>query len=235
MTQHKTAFKSIDASPTELAFSVDGRRHVYPRAKLPSAFLDWVVEGRRAMYDHLEGKGTASFFGVHLPVVVTYSRSEPIPFNTGNKGVGIVPVPDRIREYCDLYETTFEHCRELDWDPSLPRRLEAVRRFLDGGHVSNEALVTLEIFEKRTFANLSDFPIATLHFTGTGPVYRSFQVNAVVEILTPEHPAYRFAFLSRRLFEYDRFHITQTHFPFAYLFHPVEVRDKTPYAKRPSS
>ena len=113
--------------------------------------------------------------------------------------------------------------------------LEAVRRFLDGGHISNEALVTLEIFEKQTFANLNDFPIATLHFTGTGPVYRSFQVNAVVEILTPEHPAYRFAFLSRRLFEYDRFHITQTHFPFAYLFHPVEVRDKTPYAKRPSS
>ena len=54
----------------------------------------------------------------------------------------------------------------------------------------------------------------------------------VVEILSPEHPAYRFAFLNRRLFEYDRFHITQTRFPYAYRFHPVGVRDKTPFARR---
>jgi hypothetical protein len=62
-------------------------------------------------------------------------------------------------------------------------------------------------------------------------VYRSFQIDAVVEILTPEHPVYRFAFWSRRLFEHDPFHITQTRFPYAYLFHPSEVRDKTPFAR----
>ncbi len=63
-------------------------------------------------------------------------------------------------------------------------------------------------------------------------MYRSFQVNTIVQILPPGDGAFRFAFLSRQLFEHDRFHITQTEFPFAYLFHPVEVREKTPYPRK---
>ena len=76
-----------------------------------------------------------------------------------------------------------------------------------------------------------DFPIATLHYTDRGPHYRSFQIDTVVEVLPPEHPVHRFAFLSRQLFEHDAFHITQTKFPYAYRFHPVKVRDKTPHRR----
>ena len=70
----------------------------------------------------------------------------------------------------------------------------------------------------------------------TSPTELAFTVEAsrlaYPRVVPPEHPAYRFAYLGRRLFEYDRFHLTQTQFPYAYLFHPVEVRDKTPYPRQ---
>ncbi len=233
MPMEHVSFKRIAVDDGELAFTAGGKRHVFPRAALPGEFMDWMIAARQAMYQNLKGRGTAEFFAAHLPVVVTYRRDQPIPFNTGNKGVGVLPVEDKLGHYADLYDDCFEQTKAAPREESLPSRLEVVRRFVSGKDVSDRALITLEIFEKQTFANLSDFPVATLHYTDVGPVYRSFQIDAVVEILTPEHPAYRFAFLSRHLFEQDPFHITQTEFPYAYLFHPTQVRDKTPYRRRP--
>ncbi len=227
------SFKRIIVGDGELAFNDGGRRHAFPRVALPAAFMEWMVAARRSMFEDLKGHGTAEFFAAHLPVVVTWRRHQPIPFNTGNKGVGLVPVAGKLGHYADLYEECFDQTRAAPREESLPLRLDVVRRFVTGDDVSDRALITLEIFEKQTFANLSDLPVATLHYTDVGPVYRSFQIDTVVEILTPEHPAYRFAFLSRQLFEQDAFHITQTEFPFAYLFHPTRVRDKTPYRRRP--
>ncbi len=229
----RAPFKTIEVGAGELAFTADGRRHAFPRATLPAAFMEWMIEARRSMYGDLERRGTAGFFAAHLPVVVTWRRHRPIPFNTGNKGVGVVPVEDKLGYWADLYEDCFEQTRAAPREESLPLRLEVVRNFVSGKDVSDRGLITLEIFEQQTFANLSDFPLATLHYTDVGPVYRSFQIDTVVEILTPEHPAYRFAFLSRQLFEQDTFHITQTEFPYAYLFHPTRVRDKTPFPRRP--
>ena len=225
-------FKDIEVTETELAFTEAGRRHAFPRARLPAAFMEWMITARRAMYDRLERRGPADFFAAHLPVVVTCSRRRPMPFNTGNKGVGLLPSEGKIEDYADLFEESFERSRDLSGEESLPLRLDAVRRLVRSGEVSDRGLVTLEIFEQQTFANLCDFPVAALHYADVGPVYRSFQIDAVVEVLPPEHPVYRFAFWSRRLFEQDPFHITQTRFPYAYLFHPSEVRDKTPFARR---
>ena len=229
----RALFKEIAVDDGELAFTADGRRHTFPRVALPAAFMEWMIAARRSMYEDLELRGTAEFFAAHLPVVVTYRRDQPIPGNTGNKGVGVLPAEDKLGHYADLYEDCFERTEAAPREESLPLRLEAVRRFVSGKDVSARALITLEIFEKQTFANLSEFPVATLHYTDVGPVYRSFQIDAVVEVLSPEHPAYRFAFLSRQLFEQDPFHITQTEFPFAYLFHPTQVRDKSPYRRLP--
>jgi len=221
-------FREITIHGDEISFEVEGDRQAFQRSRLPQAFMDWMIAGRLAMYDRLEGHGTAPFFASHLPVVVTYNRGEAIPFNTGNKGVGPLPVETALDKYNGLLTDTFESTRDEMAAESLPKRLAAVRSLFEEGAASDRALMTLEIFEKTTFRNLSDYPLATLHYADQGPVYTSFQIDAVVEILTPGHPAYDFAFLSRQLFEQDAFHITQTKFPFAYAFHPVRVQDKTP-------
>jgi len=228
----QTLIKPIVQNGTELSFAIDGEPHHFNRVELPEDFMEWVIAGRESMYDLLEGKGTAPFFEAHLPVVVTYSRHEPIPFNTSNKGVGLLPQDDTLEGYCKLLDETLEGTRSLPSHTTLPERLRAARTMVERSEVSNRALVTLEIFEKQTFQNLCDFPIATLHYTDRGPHYRSFQIDTVVEVLSVEHPVHRFAFLSRQLFEHDAFHITQTKFPYAYQFHPVKVRDKTPHHRK---
>jgi len=225
-------FRGISQNGVGLSFDMDGIRHSFTRVSLPDVFMEWLIEGRKAMYETLEGMYTAPFFQSHLPVVVTQTQGQSIPFNTSNKGVGLLPEEDKIEEYCDLLERTLESTRDMPPDQTMAERLGAVRLLLERNEVSNRALITLEIFEKQTFRNLCDFPVATLHYTDHGPTYLSFQIDSVVEVLTPSHPAYRFAFLSRQLFEHDRFHITQTTFPYAYLFHPVQIRDKTPKRRR---
>jgi len=228
-----TPYKHIELKDNTVSFMDGDQRLSFERATLPQAFLEWVKEGRRSMFDLLEGNGgKAGFFGSHLPVMVTCSRGNPVPFNTGNKGVGLVPVAGRINDYCAEYQRVFEDYAHRPWEESLAGRLECVRGFINSEDVADNALVTLEIFENNTFRNLCDYPVATLHYAGEGPVYMSYQINAVVEVAQPEHPAYNFAFLSRQLFEYDDFHITQTQFPYAYIFHPIEVKDKTPFPRR---
>lgn len=229
----EAGYKQIDIQENQLSFEADGKTHTFSRTRLPKEFKDWMIDGRRAMYEMLEGnEGHAGFFGTHLPVVVTHSRHDPMPFNTGNKGVGLIPVPEKIDDYCKRYQETFETYAHQPWEESLKGRLDCVREFINGDAVSDEVLITLEIFERTTFANLCDYPVATLHFTGEGPVYKSYQINAVVQVVNEEHPIYQFAFLSRQLFEYDTFHITQTQFPYAYVFYPVEVSNKTPFPRR---
>ena len=233
VTPEQQRWKSIEIGTDHVAFDLEGKRQEFKRTRLPPEFLEWIKEGRLGMYNMLEGNaGSAGFFASHLPVVITYSPKSAFPFNTGNKGVGLIPVPEAIDDYCERYQRVLEQNAHRAWDESLKERLNCVREFISGGAVSDEALVTLEIFERNTFHNLCENPIAALHYTGDGPVYRSYQINVVVQIVSPEHPIYQFVFLSRQLFEYDSFHITQTQFPYAYVFYPIEVKDKTPFPRR---
>jgi hypothetical protein len=64
-----------------------------------------------------------------------------------------------------------------------------------------------------------------------GPQYISFQVNGRVEVLEKENPHYRFLLASRKLFEFDAFHLFQTDYPFGYLIRIVETRNKSPWSR----
>jgi len=70
--------------------------------------------------------------------------------------------------------------------------------------------------------------MAAVLWTGDSPIFVSFQVNCVVEVITPEHPRYRFSWAMRRLFEYEPFHVVQTMFPYSYTFWVYDWKEKTP-------
>jgi hypothetical protein len=63
--------------------------------------------------------------------------------------------------------------------------------------------------------------------------YISFQVNSTVTILEKEDPYYRFLLASRKLFEFDKFHLYQPDYPFGYLIKVAEVIDKSPWSRKP--
>lgn len=201
-----------------------------PIIPLPGKFVDWIEQGRRAMYGKLLGQGAPGFFTSHLPVVTTRSAGPGFPFNCSNKGVGFLPKPEYLRHFTDLFRRTLENTRGRPWKESMKERLDAVSSFyFDRDKIDYRALSTLEIFEKGTYRNLSATPLAAVHYTGNAPEYISFQVNCAVEIIRPDDPRHAFVHLARIMFEYDSFHISQTNFPYAYVLWISEVLDKTPF------
>ncbi|MDA8171122.1 MAG: hypothetical protein M0Z48_04750 [Nitrospiraceae bacterium] len=85
---------------------------------------------------------------------------------------------------------------------------------------------------------MRDNPRASLLYSGMktlpgGMEYISFQVNGTIRILEKEsgNPYYRFLLASRKLFEFEKFHLFQSDYPFGYLIRVDEVLDKSPFSK----
>ena len=202
-----------------------------PLVAAPEDFSDWLDEGRRAMYEQItDGSSPVRFFSQHLPMVVSHNADSTFPFTCGNKGVGYLPRAEHLERLIASYRDTIEASKGKPWQESLRRRVQTAADFnLDPSLIDRRCLVSLEIFERQTFRNLSETPLASLLFTGHSPSFTSFQVNCAVEIIGPGDPRYTFITLARTMFEYDEFHITQHNFPYAYVFWLSECIAKTPF------
>jgi hypothetical protein len=202
-----------------------------PNISLPPPLISWLNQGRLDVYRRLlTDSASIDFFQQHLPVLVTHSPDSPFPFNCGNKGVGFLPKETSLNRYIEQYRETIAATRAVPWQESLTARIAAARAFHeDIDAIDFRCLTSIEIFQRKTFRNIQNFPLASLLFTGASPEYKSFQINCAVEIIDREDPRFTFIKLSRRLFEFDGFHIAQPDFQFGYLFWISEVKDKTPH------
>jgi hypothetical protein len=127
------------------------------------------------------------------------------------------------------------------WHESISGRVEAMNRLYgDTENFDSTVLGGLEIFAGKALDNLRENPFVSLLYVGMaqtdeGMRYTSFQVNGKVEILGKDDPHYRFLLASRKLFEFDKFHLYQPEYPFGYLIKVQEVRDKSPWSKGSTS
>ncbi len=208
---------------------------VLPLSPLAGPHIEWFAEGRRAAYRAIVGGGgPIRAFAQHLPMVVTWRPGGLFPCNCGNKGVGFLPRDQHLGHHIEAFERVMRDTRDTPWEASLKERIRTVGRFyFDHEAVDYRLLTGLEIFKKRTYANLERNPFASLLFTGEGPTYLSFQLNCAVEVIEEGDPRHRFVMLARTMFEHDDFHITQQRFPYAYLFWITELLDKTPFQVEP--
>lgn len=224
-----------------------------PTAKLtldaiPEHFLEWLVSSRvKFLNEMIEGK-PMRYFSAHLPVMSTWNHESPFPVNMTVKGIGLIPRAGLLQDYIDIFESVVAESRTMPWGESLGKRVEAMRRLYSAaGNFDPAMLGGLEIFEGSAFKNLRENPYASFLYVGmssnpAGPKsvspqnpvaiqYVSFQVNGKVDILGKDNPHYRFLLASRKLFEFDRFHLYQPDYPFGYLIRVMEVRDKSPWPK----
>jgi hypothetical protein len=199
--------------------------------ELPETFVRWQLDYKRKVYDAIERDEYVRFNAGHLPVVGTWSDDSLFP-NLANKGVGFTPKDDYIDHYLAIVEGAVEEILKLPPQAvgeTRALRIGAARQFYaHPEHIDWRRLQLLEIFEGETFRNLCRNPRAAVLWTGDSPIFPSYQVDCLVEVITPEHPRYRFAWAMRRLFEYEPFHIVQTIFPYAYTLWVHDFKDKTP-------
>lgn len=195
--------------------------------ELPRKFIDWQIQSRKELFEKLLHREPVSFLASHLPVLATLSPDSTI--NLANKGVGLVPKDEYLAHYVELFKRVLSESRNRRWEETLAGRVEAASELLQHPeHINPSRLGSLEIFEGQTFQNIQKDPRVALLFTGAGPEYLSFQLDGIAEILEPGHPVYEFLRASRLLFEYERFHIAQPGYPYAYQFWICGVREKTP-------
>lgn len=212
-----------------------GGREFEVRA-LPDPFVRWQLDYKHSIYDAIERDEYIAFNAGHLPVVATWSPDSPVP-NLANKGVGFTPKDEHLDYYLDRVESAVAQIEKLPphaVDETRALRISTARElYSHPEHVDWRRLGLLEIFEGSTLRNLSQNPMASVLWTGNSPVFVSFQVDCVVEIITPEDPRYRFSWAMRRLFEYEPFHVVQTMYPYSYCFWVFNYKDKTPKRRYP--
>ena len=199
--------------------------------ELPETFVRWRLDYKHLIYDAIEQDEYVRFSAGHLPVVGTWGEDSIFP-NLANKGIGFTPKDEHIDHYLSVIERAVSEIEKLPphaVDDTRRMRVAAAREFYaHPEHVDWRRLALLEIFEGETFRNVTRNPRAAVLWTGDSPVFVSFQVDCVVEVITPEHPRYRFAWAMRRLFEYEPFHVVQTLFPYPYTLWVHDWKDKTP-------
>jgi hypothetical protein len=139
------------------------------------------------------------------------------------KGLGLLPKPASLQHYTDIFESVIAEARSKPWGESLKTRVEVLLRlYSDSENFDPTILGGLEIFNGKAFENLRGNPFASLLYVGMnhtadGMKYVSFQVNSRVIILEKGDPYYRFLLASRKLFEFEKFHLYQPDYPFGYL------------------
>ncbi len=231
-TDQRTLTDQVRVTESVASVSQNGEpRREIPIVELPEKFVKWQLDYKRGVYDAIERDEYVAFNAGHLPVVATLNPTADVP-NLANKGVGFTPKDEYIDQYLDLLESAVEQIRALPphaVDQTRKLRVDTAREFYrHPEHVDWRRLGLLEIFEGETFRNLTLRPWASVLWTGDAPVFPSYQVDCVVEIIPTDHPRYRFSWAMRRLFEYEPFHVVQTIFPYAYTFWVVGWTDKTP-------
>ena len=209
----------------------NGHSRDFEIKELPEKFIRWQLDYKHSIYDKIEQDEYIAFNVGHLPVVGTWDRDSLFP-NLANKGVGFSPKDEYMDRYLALVESAVEEIIKLPphaVDETRALRTATAREFYSHPeHIDWRRVCLLEIFEGTTFQNLTHNPFASVLWTGNSPVFVSFQVDCIVEVITSDDPRYRFAWAMRRLFEYEPFHIVQTMFPYAYTFWVYNWKEKTP-------
>jgi hypothetical protein len=231
MLDVKTLTQQVQVANGVAQLHQNGRVLDFEIRELPEKFIRWQLDYKHSIYDAIEKDEYIAFNAGHLPVVGTWDGKSHFP-NLANKGVGFTPKDEFIEHYVALVEDAVAQIEALPphaVDDTRALRIATAREFYNNPeHIDWRRLGLLEIFEGSTLRNLSQNPMASVLWTGNSPVFTSFQVDCIVEIITPEYPRYRFSWAMRRLFEYEPFHIVQTMFPYSYTFWVYNWKEKTP-------
>ena len=236
VTDATQLIQQVQISAGVASFHQNGDRNEFVIKELPEEFVRWQLDYKHSIYDAIERDEYIAFNAGHLPVVATWDRQARMP-NLANKGVGFTPKDEHLPYYLDRVESAVARIQELP--PHAVNETRALRigtareLYSHPEHIDWRRLALLEIFEGSTLRNLTQNPFASVLWTGNSPVFVSFQVDCIVEIMTPDNPRYRFAWAMRRLFEYEPFHVVQTMYPYSYCFWVLDHKNKTPKRRYP--
>jgi len=212
-----------------VVIGVDTGGSTYPVVEMTEDMFSWQLRSRQDIFMKLTQGQRPTDFHAHLPVVATFNAELPFPIHTATKGTGLLPRDEFLEEYIAAAAQCLEDAKDQPWEQSQASRIAVAQRLYENPeHIDRRTLGLVEIFQGQTFRNLERNPVMTVHYTGPGPEYPSYQLNGVVEQICPGDTRFDFLYRMRMLFEYNAFHIQQPEYPSGYVFWICEIFDKSP-------
>jgi hypothetical protein len=209
-------------------------RVIFPQTRLPEDFLVWQSQARLAMFKMMEDRGGESvkMAPVHLPVLASLGEGM-FPVNLVTRGIGVLPKKEKLSEFTEKFRNARVHTDSSRFHENLSERVNQVKEFYRNPDLFDPYILGgLEIFEGQTPKNLRKNPIVALLYTGEAPKFPSYQLNGIIEFIQPKTPYYEFLLAARELFAFDNFHVSQHSYPYGYLVHITEVKNKTPFSRK---
>jgi hypothetical protein len=206
----------------------------FDRVRLPEDFLLWQSQARFNMFQLMEQKGAQaiSMAPVHLPVLASLGNGS-FPINLSTRGIGVLPRQEYIEEFTEKFRSALSHVEMTQFSESLRDRVSCAKEFYSAPDLFDPHILGgLEIFEGQTSKNLMKNPKASLLYTGEAPKFPSYQLNGVISFVESGDPHYEFLLAARKLFAFDSFHIKQKQYPYGYIFHVTEIKNKTPFPRK---
>ena len=206
----------------------------FPRVPLPEDFLLWQSQARLNMFQLMEQKGAQaiSMAPVHLPVLASLGDGS-FPINLSTRGIGVLPRQEHLEEFTKKFRSALSHVEMTRFSESLRDRVSCAKEFYSVPALFDPHILGgLEIFEGQTSKNLMKNPKASLLYTGEAPKFPSYQLNGVISFVESGDPYYEFLLAARELFAFDSFHVKQKQYPYGYIFHVTEIRNKTPFPRK---
>jgi hypothetical protein len=208
---------------------IQNKKKQFFSKEMPKDFIDWQINERIKLFGFLKEKKRPVFFTPHLPTLLTENaKRTDFPINAVCKGVGLVPIDNKINELTKRMGSLLKQIDISDFDKSLEKRIKGMMLLYGSPEKINRfSLGGLEIFETQSYNNILKNPFVSLFFVGPGPQYKSYQFNCIAELTPATDRFYSFLITIRKLFEEAPFHFQQPAYPFAIKYHIIEVLDKS--------
>ncbi len=235
--------RTVDTSAIEsgvIRARIDGTWRSIKTVDLPDRFVRWSLEERQVRLKELVSKGfdPRDLDGPHNACVATYggpARDSAFSLNTAYKGMGFVPVADKLVESIERLRfvgAEIERKASGEFAASIRAKTNFLGHFYRiPGLFDRRKQISLELFTTpdymtHTFLNMMANPIASASFLA----YPTFELRAVPQLLHPDNPG---------LTEYERSligYVNAVHDfvhhgsgrSIACVYHVVEVFDDTP-------
>ncbi len=201
----------------------------YTVREMPEGLFAWQLDSRRAIFESMVRGNHPVDFHAHLPVVATYNEERDFPVHTATKATGLFPKDEYLQDYIVAAAECLDKAKTRPWGETQEARIAVAKRLYENpDHIDRRKFGLVEIFQGQTYRNLQRNPVMAVQYTSSGPEYRSYQLNGVVEMAGSGDPRFEFLHCMRMLFEYDSFHVQQPDYPSGYVFWICEVYEKSP-------
>lgn len=213
-----------------ITLSLKGTERTYKVQQMPKDFFDWQIENRLKSLKIFLGleKGMPNF-SPHSVVMSTISEDEEFPINSCIKGLGLVPKDEYLNNLAEEALKLIDLAKEKGAKETMKERIEFLLNLYSKPEIFNKnVLSSIEIYYKKTYANVLKNPTANLLFYDNTTGY-SIMFNSVVELVPRNTPYHKYVTAVHDLFHVPKDpKIKPDRFEYAYRFWLVEAYDKTP-------